>query len=82
MKLTNDFFRITLCTKNSAEHYFRNEHGWVKLSSRGRKFHATAEQVLNHLLPVLAGLKSGMAAEVEYREMPGATSMRLNHTQP
>jgi hypothetical protein len=67
MKLTNDCYRITLRTKNGAEHYFRDDDGWVKVSTRGRTFRATAEQVLNHLLPVLAGLKPGMQAEVTYR---------------
>lgn len=73
MKLTNDCFRIILRTKNSTEHYFRDEDGWIKVSTRGRKFRATAEQVLNHLLPVMAGLKPGMSAEVQHQEASSET---------
>ena len=48
----------------------RSGDGWVKVSARGRKFRATAEQVLNHVLPVLAGVKPGLTLKVEHREMP------------
>lgn len=68
MKLSNDSFRIILRTKNGAEYYFREGDAWVKVSSRGRKFRCTAEQVLNHLLPVLAGLKPGMTSIVEHHD--------------
>lgn len=67
MKLTNDRYVILIRTKNSAERYCRDENGWMKISARGRKFRATAEQVLNHLLPVLAGVKSNLTAKVEYQ---------------
>lgn len=70
MRLTNDSYFITLSTKNGAEKYYREADGWVKVSCRGRKFRATAEQVLNHLLPVLAGLKPGMNAIVEHDDDP------------
>lgn len=68
MKLTNDSYRISLHTKTGAEQYYRERDGWVKVSYRGRKFRATAEQVLNHLLPVLAGLKPGIRPIVEHYE--------------
>lgn len=64
MKLTNDSYRIFISTRNSTERYFKDEDGWVKVSARGRKFRATAEQVLNHLLPVLAGIKPGLTVKV------------------
>jgi hypothetical protein len=49
------------------ERYYRDKRGWVKVSARGRKFRLTAEQVLNHLLPALAGVKPGLTVEVQHR---------------
>lgn len=68
MKLTNDRYSICLHTKTATERYFRDETGWCKVSTRGRKFRATAEQVLNHLLPVLAGVKLTLTLTVEHRD--------------
>jgi hypothetical protein len=31
--------------------------GWLKFSAKGKEFRMTAEQVLNHLLPAMAGVK-------------------------
>ena len=67
MKLTNDSYVILISTKNFTERYYRDEAGWLKVSARGRKFRATAEQVLNHVLPVLAGIKSNLALTVELK---------------
>jgi hypothetical protein len=39
---------------------------WVKVSARGNAFRATAEQVLNHLLPALAGLQPRLSVEVRH----------------
>ena len=58
MNLTNDSYVILIKTKMRTERYYRDKAGWVKKSARGRKFRATAEQVLNHVLPVLAGVKT------------------------
>ena len=68
MKLTNDSYVILIKTKTATERYYRDKTGWLKVSTRGRKFRATAEQVLNHVLPVLAGIKPTLTIEVEYRE--------------
>ena len=68
MNLRNDSYVISISTRTSTERYYRDEVGWVKVSTRGRAFRATAEQVLNHLLPVLAGLKPGLTVEVEHHE--------------
>ena len=68
MKLTNDSYVILLATKNFTERYYRDKAGWLKVSARGRKFRMTAEQVLNHLLPALAGIKRGVTIQVEHRE--------------
>jgi len=71
MKLTNDTYLIRLGTKNFTERYYRDEKGWLKVSARGRKFRMTAEQVLNHLLPALAGVKANLIVTVEHRETRG-----------
>jgi hypothetical protein len=68
MKLTNDSYVILIHTRSAAERYYRDKAGWLKVSTRGRKFRATAEQVLNHVLPALAGVKPNLAVEVKYRD--------------
>ena len=67
MNLTNESYIISLSSKTSTERYYRDKAGWLKLSSRGREFRMTADQVLNHVLPVLAGVKRNMTIEVEHR---------------
>jgi hypothetical protein len=68
MKLTNDSYIILINTKTATERYYRDETGWLKVSTRGRTFRATAEQVLNHVLPVLAGIKPNLTIKVERRD--------------
>lgn len=68
MKLTNDSYTILLGTKNFTERYCRDKKGWLKVSARGRKFRMTAEQVLNHLLPALSGIKPNLILKVEHKE--------------
>ncbi len=68
MNLSNDRYTILLSTKSGTERYFRDEAGWLKVSTRGRKFRATAEQVLNHLLPALAGIKPHLTVNVEHHD--------------
>ena len=67
MKLTNDSYIISMGTKKFTEKYFRDEDGWVKISAKGKKFQMTAEQLLNHLLPAVSGVKSGLMWKVEYK---------------
>jgi hypothetical protein len=74
MKLTNDSYLILINTKTSTERYFRDETGWLKVSTRGRMFRATAEQVLNHVLPVLAGIKPNLSIKVEHQR-PGLSKL-------
>ncbi len=69
MNLTNDTYTIFIGSKNWTERYYRDKAGWVKVSARGRKFRATAEQVLNHLLPALAGVKPNLTIIVEHRTL-------------
>ena len=47
MNLKNDSYIIVISTKNTSERYYRDTDGWLKESTRGRIFRATAEQVLN-----------------------------------
>lgn len=68
MDLTNDSYVILISTKTFTERYYRDTAGWVKVSARGRTFRTTAEQVLNHVLPVLAGIKPTLAIKVEHME--------------
>jgi len=68
MKLTNDSYLILLGTKNFTERYYRDKKGWLKVSTRGRKFRMTAEQILNHLLPALSGIKPNLILKVEHKE--------------
>ena len=67
MKLTNDTYLILLGGKTWTERYYRDKQGWLKVSARRRKFRMTAEQVLNHLLPALAGLKPNLSVKVKRR---------------
>ena len=67
MDLTNDRYVIVLRGKTWSERYYRKGAGWVKESTKGNTFPATAEQVLNHLLPALARVKPGLTVEVEYK---------------
>ena len=68
MNLTNESYVILIGTKNFVERYYRDEKGWVKVSARGRTFRATAEQVLNHVLPAIAGIKPNVTIRVEHQD--------------
>ena len=70
MNLTNDSYVILMGTKNFTERYYRDKTGWVKISARGQKFRMTAEQVLNHLLPALAGIRPNLIVKVKHRTSP------------
>jgi hypothetical protein len=65
-QLSNDSYVIRMGTKNFTDRYYRDKTGWLKLSARSRKFRMTAEQVLNHLLPALAGVKPNLTVKVEH----------------
>jgi hypothetical protein len=67
MDLKNESYVIYLGTKNFTEKYYKDKRGWLKVSARGRKFRMTAEQVLNHLLPAIAGIKKNLIVKVEHR---------------
>jgi hypothetical protein len=68
MKLTNDRYTIFISSKNFTERYFRDKDGWMKISACNHTFRMTAEQVLNHLLPALSGIKQNLTVKVEYKK--------------
>lgn len=68
MNLKNESYVIYLGTKNFTEKYYKDKKGWLKISAKGNKFRMTAEQVLNHLLPALAGVKKNLDLKVEHKE--------------
>lgn len=68
MNLKNNCYIIFIGTKNFTEKYYKDETGWLKISATGREFRMTAEQVLNHLLPAIAGVKSNVILKVEHHE--------------
>ena len=70
MNLANSSYLILIGTKNFTERYCRDESGWLKVSARGRTFRMTAEQVLNHVLPALAGIKPNVSIKVEHHQPP------------
>ncbi|MFI5378508.1 MAG: hypothetical protein ACHRHE_04365 [Tepidisphaerales bacterium] len=80
MKLTNDIYLILIGTRNFTERYYRDKTGWLKVSARGRKFRMTAEQILNHLLPALAGIKPSLTIRVEHRT--AAECLHSPNTEP
>ena len=80
MNLRNDSYTIYMGTKNFTEKYFKDEKGWLKISSRGKKFRMSAEQVLNHLLPAIANLKPNLILKVEHHETNADSKAVSEHT--
>jgi hypothetical protein len=66
MNLKNESYVILMGTKNFTEKYYKDEKGWVKISAKEKEFRMTAEQVLNHLLPAIAGVKPNVILKVEH----------------
>jgi hypothetical protein len=69
MNLKNESYIIYIGTKHFTEKYYKDKNGWLKISARSKKFHMTAEQVLNHLLPALAGIKPNLIVKVDHLEV-------------
>ena len=67
MNLKNDSYVIYMGTKNFTETYYKDANGWVKVSARGKTFRMSAEQLLNHLLPAIAGVKPNLIVRVEHK---------------
>ena len=70
MKMSNDTYCVTFTGPHTVERYYRDARGWLKVSSRGRVFRMSAEQVLNHLLPALALGRPALTVRVEHFETP------------
>lgn len=66
MNFKNESYVIYMGNKNFTEKYYKDKKGWVKISARGNEFRMTAEQVLNHLLPAVSGIKPRVICKVEY----------------
>ncbi len=70
--LTNDSYLITMHVGSGVERNYRDGEGWAKVTTRGRTMPATSEQVLNHLLPALAGAERNVQVDVEHRDLSNA----------
>ena len=75
MKLTNNSYFIFIGTKSFTERCYRDKAGWLKVSATGRTFRMTAEQVLNHVVPAVAGIKPNLTIKVEHRDANVSTDL-------
>lgn len=68
MTLRNTEYRITFNSKTGRFYYYfaKDEGGWYQITAPGNRHKATAEQVLNHILPALAKVKPDVEVTVEY----------------
>ena len=65
--MRNDACIIYMTTMGGSTQSFRKtKDGWVQKSGKGRLYRMTAEQVISHILPVLAG-KKGVTIRVKHR---------------
>ena len=78
MNLKNDRYIIYIGTKKFTETYYKDKKGWVKNSAKGNEFRMTAEQVLNHLLPAVAGVKKNLILKVEHKDESKDTDTKRN----
>ncbi len=79
MALRNTEYRITFSSKSGRFYYYfaKDDTGWYQMTSEGNRHKATAEQVLNHILPALAQVKAGVKVSVEY--VPGLSGPDSGH---
>ena len=68
MTLRNTEYRISFSSKEGRFYYYfvKDHTGWYQMTSAGNRHKATAEQVLNHILPALAQVKPSLKVNVEY----------------
>lgn len=68
MTLGNKDYRITFSSKRGRFYYYfaKDDSGWYQVTAKGNRHKATAEQVLNHVLPALANVKPGVTVAVDY----------------
>jgi hypothetical protein len=81
MNLSNINYVIHIGTKNFTEKYYKDKNGWLKISAKGNEFKMTAEQVLNHLLPALAGVKKNLIIKVEHQNSPVSPNLYFTQTE-
>jgi hypothetical protein len=77
MTLRNTEYRITFSSEDGRFYYYfaKDDSGWYQITAAGNRHKATAEQVLNHVLPALADIKPSLRVAVEYvPEDPSPTS--------
>lgn len=69
MTLRNTEYRITFSSTRGRFYYYfaKDSSGWYQITAAGNRHQATAEQVLNHVLPALANVKPGVTVSVDYR---------------
>lgn len=72
MNLTNESYLVKIRGISATEYYFKENGSWFKVSYKGRRHKATAEQILNHVLPAIAGVKPNISIIVEHYDDPGA----------
>jgi thiamine biosynthesis lipoprotein ApbE len=63
--MKNSECQIYIETKNTRSVFAKEGDHWVVTSSQGRHFTATAEQVLSHILPPLAGVSKAKVTVVK-----------------
>jgi hypothetical protein len=64
--MKNTDYIIYMTTKRGRRwKYYRDKNAWRQVGPEGQTHRMTAEQVLNHLLPPLSGIKS-LRVEVIY----------------
>jgi hypothetical protein len=68
MTLRNTEYRITFSSTAGRFYYYfaKDDDGWYQITAQGNRHKATAEQVLNHVLPALSGIKSKVVVTVEH----------------
>lgn len=68
MTKRNTEYRITFRSAAGRFYYSfaKDRGGWYQITAAGNRHRATAEQVLNHLLPALANVQPGVTVAVEY----------------
>ena len=71
MKMSNDTYCIEF-RKNEriVERYYRDSTGWLKISSRGRTFRMTAEQILISFRRSLSGDRLELNVVVDHYDDP------------
>jgi hypothetical protein len=69
MTLANTEYVIYLTTKHGRTwRHLKGDDGWTRTGPNGRVHRLSAEQLLSHLLPPLAGEQPGLSVSVERKE--------------